>query len=99
MPADAAIVLVHILNPYGMAWLRRFNENNVDYQLDWADACRAVLCGRERDAKVWTYDREFRTTWRRPDGTAIPLAVRSFQIQRSATLSPATTRFAPTHPF
>ena len=25
-----AIVLGHILNPYGMAWLRRFNENNVD---------------------------------------------------------------------
>ena len=27
---DMAIVLVHVLNPYGMAWLRRFNENNVD---------------------------------------------------------------------
>ena len=25
-----AIALVHILNPYGMAWLRRFNENSVD---------------------------------------------------------------------
>ena len=25
-----AIIFVHILNPYGMAWLRRFNENNVD---------------------------------------------------------------------
>jgi len=30
IPEDAAIVLVHVLNPYGMAWLRRFNENNVD---------------------------------------------------------------------
>ena len=30
LPADAAIVVVHILNPYGMAWLRRVNENNVD---------------------------------------------------------------------
>ena len=27
---DAALILVHILNPYGMAWLRRVNENNVD---------------------------------------------------------------------
>lgn len=27
---DAALVFVHILNPYGMAWLRRVNENNVD---------------------------------------------------------------------
>ena len=28
------------------------------------------------DPRLWTYDREFRTTWRRPDGTAIPLATR-----------------------
>ena len=25
-----ALVLVHVLNPFGMAWLRRANENNVD---------------------------------------------------------------------
>lgn len=30
LPGDSAIALVHVLNPYGMAWLRRFNENNVD---------------------------------------------------------------------
>src|SRR3954470_21464543 len=29
-PDETAIVLVHALNPWGMAWLRRFNENNVD---------------------------------------------------------------------
>jgi hypothetical protein len=28
--AESALVLIHILNPYGMAWLRRVNENNVD---------------------------------------------------------------------
>lgn len=27
---DDALILVHVLNPYGMAWLRRTNENNVD---------------------------------------------------------------------
>ncbi len=27
---DSALIIVHVLNPYGMAWLRRFNENNVD---------------------------------------------------------------------
>ena len=27
---ETALVFVHVLNPYGMAWLRRFNENNVD---------------------------------------------------------------------
>lgn len=29
-PADGAIALAHMLNPYGAAWLRRVNENNVD---------------------------------------------------------------------
>ena len=29
-PAECALVLVHVLNPYGMAWLRRVNEHNVD---------------------------------------------------------------------
>ena len=27
---DHAIIFIHIINPYGMAWFRRFNENNVD---------------------------------------------------------------------
>src|SRR6185295_15992712 len=30
LPEDAALIVAHVLNPYGMAWLRRFNENNVD---------------------------------------------------------------------
>jgi len=29
-PAGCALVLAHVLNPYGMAWRRRVNENNVD---------------------------------------------------------------------
>ena len=28
--SEDAMILVHVLNPYGMAWLRRTNENNVD---------------------------------------------------------------------
>ena len=27
---DHAVILIHAVNPYGMAWWRRFNENNVD---------------------------------------------------------------------
>jgi predicted nucleic acid-binding protein len=45
-----------------------------DHDPDWADGYVAVVAGIERRARVWTYDREFRTTWRRPDGTRIPLA-------------------------
>jgi hypothetical protein len=29
-PADVRLVYVHALNPFGMAWLRRVNESNVD---------------------------------------------------------------------
>lgn len=53
-------------------WLVKY----ADHEPDWADGYLAVLSGRDKDLKVWTYDREFRTTWRRPNGTAIPLAVR-----------------------
>jgi uncharacterized protein DUF2817 len=30
LTAGTALILTHILNPFGMAWLRRTNENNVD---------------------------------------------------------------------
>ena len=53
-------------------WLLKY----ADHEPDWADGCLAVLCGRDKGWLVWTYDREFRTTWRRPDGTAIPMAVK-----------------------
>ena len=46
-----------------------------DHDPDWADGYLAVVSGKRKGSKVWTYDREFRTTWRRPDGTRIPLAV------------------------
>lgn len=53
-------------------WLERY----ADHAPDWADGCLAVVAGRERRARVWTYDSEFRTTWRRLDGSRVPLAVR-----------------------
>jgi hypothetical protein len=30
LPPDTALIFTHLLNPFGMAWLRRANENNVD---------------------------------------------------------------------
>src|SRR5437588_12977753 len=52
-------------------WLLRYSEHSPD----WADALLAVLSGREKIFRVWTYDSEFKTIWRRPDGSRIPLAV------------------------
>ena len=37
VPDGCALVLVHVLNPYGMAWLRRTNENNVDLNRNFLD--------------------------------------------------------------
>jgi predicted nucleic acid-binding protein len=53
-------------------WLRKYQ----DHEPDWADACLVVLSARHAGLRVWTYDREFQTTWRRPDGKAVALAVR-----------------------
>lgn len=52
-------------------WLIKYAE----HEAGWADGCFAVLSGQHKRLKIWTYDREFRTIWRRPDGTAIPLAI------------------------
>ena len=52
-------------------WLVKYG----DQEPDWADGCVAVLSGRHERLRVWTYDREFRTTWRRLDGKPIPLAL------------------------
>jgi len=38
LPAGCALVLAHVLNPYGMAWLRRTNENNVDLNRNFLSA-------------------------------------------------------------
>jgi MFS family permease/predicted nucleic acid-binding protein len=51
-------------------------EKYADHKPDWTDGYIAALCGRDRTLRVWTYDKDFRTTWRRPDGSAIPLAIR-----------------------
>jgi predicted nucleic acid-binding protein len=59
-------------------WLHKY----ADHEPDWADGYQAVLCGRDHKFKVWTYDSEFRTTWRRPDGTAVPMAVNGNRRRR-----------------
>ena len=54
-------------------WLNKYAE----HEPDWADGYLAVLCGRNREYKVWTYDAEFRTIWRKPNGRTIPMAVKA----------------------
>jgi predicted deacylase len=41
MPADTAVLLVHAVNPYGFAHLRRTNEDNIDLNRNFIDHSRA----------------------------------------------------------
>jgi predicted nucleic acid-binding protein len=50
-------------------WLERY----ASHEPDFADALLVVAVSRETRWRVWTYDGEFRTTWRRMDGTRIVL--------------------------
>ncbi len=54
-------------------WMQRYEEHDPDL----ADAQLAVICSRAPECRVWTYDREFQTTWRRIDGSRIPLVGRT----------------------
>ena len=37
LPTGTAALLVHAINPYGFAWLRRVTEENVDLNRNWID--------------------------------------------------------------
>jgi len=37
LPADTSVLMIHALNPYGFAWTRRVNEDNVDLNRNWID--------------------------------------------------------------
>lgn len=40
LPARTAVLLIHAVNPYGFAWLRRVNEDNVDLNRNSIDFAR-----------------------------------------------------------
>lgn len=47
---DCALLLIHILNPYGMAWLRRVNAENVDLNRNF------IFQGHLRQGTTETYE-------------------------------------------
>jgi predicted nucleic acid-binding protein len=55
------------------AWAQRYAE----HEPDLADAQLAVLCSRDASHQVWTYDKEFSTTWRLLNGKPIPVVGKS----------------------
>jgi len=37
LPGGTAVLMVHAINPYGFAWLRRVTNENVDLNRNWID--------------------------------------------------------------
>lgn len=53
-------------------WMGKY----ADHAPDYADAHLCVISQYVAKSKVWTYDSEFYHVWRRPDGSAVPMAVK-----------------------
>jgi len=69
-----------------MDWMAVYAEQEPDF----ADAVMVVLTTEIKASRVWTYDREFRRTWRKPDGSAIPLALRSRNAPKPSHPAPGS---------
>jgi hypothetical protein len=50
LPAGVAVLLIHAINPYGFAWLRRVTEDNVDLNRNWIDFSAALPTNPGYDA-------------------------------------------------
>ena len=37
LPSGVAVLMIHAINPFGFAWLRRVTEDNVDLNRNWVD--------------------------------------------------------------
>lgn len=42
LPPDVAVLLIHAINPYGFAWLRRVTNENVDLNRNWVNFDRPL---------------------------------------------------------
>ena len=68
-PASLRVVLVHALNPYGFAWVRRVNEDNVDLNRNFIDWSQPPPANEDYGALAqllvpdgWDEDTQQRTT-------------------------------------
>lgn len=50
LPARTAVLVVHAINPYGFAWLRRVNEDNVDLNRNSIDFAHVPPAGDDFEA-------------------------------------------------
>lgn len=53
-------------------WMEQYEE----HEPALADAQLVALSAMDASCRIWSYDKEFVTIWRRTDGTRVPAAVR-----------------------
>jgi len=53
-------------------WMERHEEHGPDL----ADAQLVALAGTDASLRIWSYDQEFSTIWRRTDGSRVPTTPR-----------------------
>jgi predicted deacylase len=75
LPKGTAALLVHAINPYGFAWQRRVNEDNVDLNRNWVDFTKPLranstydeladdLCPKDWDEEAQNRTRGRLRTW------------------------------------
>jgi hypothetical protein len=54
LPVNCGALLVHALNPYGFAWLRRVNEDNIDLNRNFHDFSKDLpSCSAYEELHEW----------------------------------------------
>jgi hypothetical protein len=76
--ADAAVVLVHALNPFGFAWLRRVNEDGVDLNRNFVDFSQPPPTSPEYEA---LHDHLVPAEWEGPVRAAADAALRAYAVE------------------
>ena len=71
LPRNAAVVLIHALNPYGFAWLRRVNEDNVDLNRNFQDFSRLPSSATYEELHDWLVPADWDGLARKTADTAL----------------------------
>ncbi|AXU20307.1 DUF2817 domain-containing protein [Novosphingobium sp. THN1] len=95
LPGDTAVVLVHAVNPYGFAWLRRTNEDNIDLNRNFVDHSVALANPGYDEIHNWLVPRD----WDGPARTEADAAIDAYIAERGLrAFQVAMTSGQYTHP-
>lgn len=89
LPPGVALILVHAINPFGFAWNRRFNEDNVDLNrhfVDWDNPGELSNTGYERIADLIIPDEPTAEGLARSDRALDPLRAEMGELAFKAAL-------------